>query len=186
MPLYRESFLFLINTPTPGLFWTGHTDLLIPAGGPVSAESLALGGGDLTNLPDLEELINGTAQRVEIVFSGVSPEAVAMATADAADVPGASCHIGRLEFDENWQLASAISWEWAGEAQKLSVNSDTGPEGRRRSISLVAAAGAATRSRSPFSYFTDADQRRDFPDDLFFSHVAGINAGTSRRWGPAD
>lgn len=184
MPAYRESFLFFVDTPEPALFWTGHTDLLVPADDVLNDDVLVPGGGDLLNLPDLEGLINGTAQRVEVTFSGVSARVLALATTEAPDVAGAQCYIGRIEFDEEWQLAGPVVWEWQGEAQKLSVSSDATTNGRQRSITLVVAAGDTTRSRAPFAFFTDADQRRDFPTDLFFSHVAGINAGTSRRWGP--
>lgn len=184
MALYRESFLFFVDTPEPALFWTGHSDLLVPADDVLPEPALVPGGGDLLSLPDLEGLINGTAQRVEVTFSGVSARTVALATTEAPDVAGALCHIGRLEFDAEWQLAGPVAWEWQGEAQRLTISSEGGSESRQRTITLAVAAGDTTRARSPFAFFTDADQRRDFPDDEFFSHVAGINAGTSRRWGP--
>ena len=185
MAIYRESFLFFVDTPEPALFWTGHTDLFVPDDDVLPAPVTIPGGGELVNLPDLEGLINGTAQRVEITFSGVSARTVALATSEAPDVAGAACFIGRLEFDEEWQLAGPVVWEWQGEAQKLTVGSEANGSGRQRSITLIVAAGDTTRSRAPFAFFTDADQRRDFPDDAFFSNVAGINGGTSRRWGPS-
>lgn len=185
MPIYRESFLFFVDTPDPAFFWTGHTDLIVPADDVLPDGAIVPGGGELLSLPDLEGLINGTAQRVEISFSGVSARTVALATTEAPDVAGAMCYIGRLEFDEEWQLAGPVVWEWQGEAQKLTVGSEASGSGRQRSITLIVAAGDTTRSRAPFAFFTDADQRRDFPTDMFFDHVGGINAGTSRRWGPA-
>ncbi len=186
MPAYRESFVFYIGTDEPGIFWTGHTDLLLAPDDILPAPAIALGGGELVNLPDLEALINGTAQRVEVTVSGVSGETIRFAKQEAAQVPGAPVHIGRVEFDDDWQLAGPVEWEWSGEGQKLTVASDPSDRGRRRTIVLQIAAGATTRSRAPFAFFTDADQRRDFPDDAIFSHVAGINAGTSRRWGPGE
>lgn len=185
MPQYRESFVFVVETPDPALFWTGHTDLLLPADDVLAAPTIVPGGGELLSLPDLEGLLNGIAQRVEITFSGVSARTVAFASAEALDVAGARCHIGRVEFDEEWQLSGPVEWEWTGEAQRLSVGGEPSSGGRQRSVTLVVAAGDTTRARAPFSFFTDADQRRDYPTDAFFSHVAGINAGTSRRWGPA-
>lgn len=184
MPQYRESFIFVIETDDPAIFWTGHTDLLLPADDVLDAPTIALGAGELIDLPDLEALINGIAQRVDVTLSGVSARTIALAKEEAPQVPGAAVWIGRIEFDEEWQQANPVEWEWTGEAQKLVVGSDPKANARVRQITLSVAAGDTTRSRAPFAFFTDADQRRDFPTDDFFSHVAGINAGTSRRWGP--
>lgn len=186
MPRYRESFVFFIDVPgDPALFWTGRTGLFLPADDVLPDPAVASGAGELVNLPDLEALINGTAQRLEVTLSGVNAETIALATEVAADIPGCPVYIGRVTFDEDWQIAEPVVWEWNGEGQKLTVGSDPQEGGRVRNIRFAMAAGDTTRSRAPFAFFTDADQRRDFPTDAFFSHVAGINAGTSRRWGPA-
>jgi hypothetical protein len=186
MPLYRESFIFRIETDEPATFWSGHTDLLLPDDDILPEPTIALGGGELLNIPDLEALINGTAQRLEISLSGVNDETIRLALEEAAQVPGAAVYIGRIRFDEDWQADGAVEWEWSGEGQKLTVGSDDAGGGKRvRTLTLSVAAGEVTRTRAPFAFFTDADQRRDFPDDAIFSHVAGINAGTSRRWGPS-
>lgn len=185
MPEYRESYVFYLGTDEPAVFWTGHTDLILPDDGVLDVPTLALGAGELVNLPDIEGLINGAAQRMEVTLSGVDSDTVALAAEEAAQVPGAAAYIGRIEFDADWQMIGTVTWEWSGVGEKLSINSNGEGDQRRRTISLSVAAGETTRNRSPFAFFTDADQRRDFPDDDFFTHVAGINAGTSRRWGPS-
>lgn len=185
MALHRESYIFRIATDEPALFWTGHAELLLPADAVLPEPALALGGGNLVNIPDLEQLLNGTAQRLEIQLSGVSDETIAFAQEEAAQVPGAPVHIGRIKFDEEWQQDGPVEWEWEGEGRNLTVGSEDGESGHQRTLTLRVAAGDTTRSRSPLAFFTDADQRRDFPDDDVFSHVAAINAGTSRRFGPS-
>jgi hypothetical protein len=185
MPAYRESFVFRLATDEPAIFWTGAGDLYLDADDVLPEPVLALGSGELLDLPDLEALINGVAQRVEIRVSGVSPETLRFAQEEADQVTGAAVHIGRIEFDEEWQIAGPVVWEWQGEAQKLTVGSDPAGEGRTRTITLHVAAGDKTRARAPFAFFTDADQRREYPTDAFFDHVGAINAGTSRRWGPS-
>lgn len=185
MALYRESFIFRLETDEPAMLWTGHGDLLLPPDDILPSATIALGGGDLVNLPDLEQLINGTAQRIEVTLSGVSERTVQLAAEEAREVSGASAYIGRIQFDEQWQQSGPVVWEWSGEGRGLVVGGDDGEGGRTRTITLKLGSGDTTRSRAPLAFFTDADQRRDFPTDAFFSHVAGINAGTSRRWGPA-
>lgn len=185
MALYRESFIFRLETPEPATFWTGNGDLMLPADAVLDEITLALGGGDLINLPDLEQLINGTAQRVEVTLSGVSQRTAVIASTEAASVSGSPAYIGRVQFDEDWQQQGAVVWEWAGEGRGLAVAGDEDGADRKRTLTLKLASGDTTRSRAPLAFFTDADQRRDFPDDAVFSHVAGINAGTSRRWGPS-
>ena len=148
------------------------------------ADVLVKGRGSLVNLPDLEQLINGVAQRLEIAVSGVSDEVLRYATEDALSVPGAAVHIGRISFDANLQQ-NPVVWEWRGVGQNLSIDGDDNGDGRTRSILLNVASGATTRSRAPLAFFTDSDQKRSLsPTDDIFSHVGAINAGTSRRWGP--
>lgn len=184
MPSYRESFVFYIETPDPALFWSGHGPLLLPADDVLTSPAFVGGAGELVDIPALEQLINGKAQRLDITLSGVNEATVALAAEEAATVPGCAVHIGRVEFDEAWQVV-AVDWEWTGEARGLSISSQGGTGNRLRAINLAVVAGDPTRRRPALAFFTDADQRYDFPDDAIFSNVAGINGGTSRRWGPA-
>lgn len=185
MAHYRESYIFRIETDEPGTVWSGEGDILLPADAVLPEPTLALGGGALVSIPDLDQLINGVAQRAEFVLSGVSAQTMRYAAEEADQVPGAPVYIGRIAFDEDWQPSGPVEWEWSGEGRKLSVEGRDATDRRERTLTLVVGAGDTTRSRSPIAFFTDADQRREFPDDDVFSHVAGLNAGTSRRFGPA-
>lgn len=184
MALYRESFVFRIETDIPATVWTGHGDLVLPADLVLAEPTVAMGGGHLLDVPDFDQLLNGTAQRLEIQLSGVDEETIALALDEAAQVPGAAVYIGRVEFDDSWQLTGPVAWEWSGTGVNLSVTSESTENGRTRGLTLVIASGDTTRRRASLSFFTDADQRRAFPTDAIFSHVGGITAGTSRRWGP--
>lgn len=186
MALYRESFVFRIATSPAVLFWSGFGDILLPADAVIGvAPATALGAGELISVPDFAQLINGLAERIEFTLSGVSEQTLAFAQEEAPEVEGARVDIGRIDFGEDWQLLGPVEWEWNGEARNLSVSSEPTPNGRSRSIILTVAAGDTTRSRAPLAFFTDADQRRRSSDDAIFDHVAAINSGTSRRWGPA-
>lgn len=186
MGLYREVYVFRIDTDPPAIFWSGFGDLTVPADSVIGGSpAVALGAGQLISVPDLTQLVNGTAERLDFMLSGVSEETIAFAQEEAADVAGARVDIGRMDLDEAYQQIGDVEWEWNGEARKLSVRSDGSGDQRTRTIALTVSAGDTRRSRAPMNFFTDADQRRRSPDDDVFTHVALINAGTSRRWGPS-
>lgn len=181
---YRESYVFHVAGDDPATLWSGHGDLLLPADDVLEAPTLASGGPELVSLPDIEMVLNGTAQRFDISVSGVSDRALQVAVENALTLSGSRAFIGRVTFDSDWQQMPVV-WEWEGEVRKVGVQGDATEDGRARSITITLAHGDTTRSRAPAAYFTDADQRRDYPTDAVFSNVAGINSGTSRRWGPA-
>lgn len=183
MAAYREAYLFRIETDDPASFWSGHGPLLLPADAVLSLATLFSGAGGLVDIPDLEQLINGKAQRMDITLSGVSQEAIIFATEEALQIPGAPIWIGRVQFDAAWQVET-VEWEWSGEGVNLTVDSDGSSGNRVRSLKLTVAAGETTRRRSPNAYFTASDQQRDYPSDTFFSNIGQISLGAVRRWGP--
>lgn len=180
MALYRESYVVRIASDPPALFWTGLGPLSLAADYVIPEDAIAVGAGELISIPEIEELINGTAQRLEFIMSGVSAHTVRLALEDAPSVEGATVDMGRIEFDQDWQQAGPIEWEYRFEARKLTVAREEG----RRTISLTIVQGDTKRSRVPMAFFTDADQRRRYPTDAIFSNVASISGGISRRWGP--
>lgn len=185
MASYRESIVVRIDCDPPALFWSGIGWLVIPADEVVPEQSVALGGGELVSVPDFQQLIGGTAERLDFTVSGVSPETVRLAIEDAESVRGARVDIGTVRFDRQWQLLT-VEWEQVFEARSLSVSrpQSDGAGNVTQSISLTIVQGSTTRSRAKVAFFTDADQRRRSSTDAIFSHVAGINIGTSRRFGP--
>jgi hypothetical protein len=177
------STLFRIASDPVARVWGGLTDLIIPADTVETAPALYLGGGELVDVPDLQMLLNGTAQRLDITISGVSPQALSLAQEDAASVDGALVHIGKVYFDDALQIDS-VEWLAVLFAGPLTVASEPSATGRSRSISLSIGTDFTQRSKAPLGYFTDADQRRRAPDDRIFDHVAGITSGTARSYGP--
>lgn len=186
--IYRESVLVHINCDPPALLWSGLGPLVIPDDAVIAGPMTALGGGELISVPDFQELIGGTAERLDFIVSGVSEDTVRFAIEDAETVRGARVDIGTIQFDRNdWSIES-VEWEGTFEARSLSVSRpQTGQDGQVvRSITLTIVQGSTTRARAKLAFFTDADQRRRSADDDIFSHVARINAGTSRRFGPSE
>lgn len=181
----RESYLLRIASDPPARVWSGVGNLEIPADIVEPAPAIYLGAGELLSAPDFQALINGVAERLEFTVSGVSAETVRLALEDAPSTKGAAVHLGRVDFDEDWQIIG-VEWEAVFRADTLTVDSQGGNGSRTRTITLSVGSGDTGRSYAPTAFFTDADQRRRSPTDAIFSHVGGISQGTSRRFGPAE
>jgi hypothetical protein len=177
----RQSILLRIASDPIARIWSGVGDLVIPADIVEASPALYLGGGALVNIPELEQVINGTANRLDITVSGVNTETVALAIEESASVKGAKVHVGNVYFDADWQIDD-VEWIAVLRADTLTP----ARQGSTRSITLSMGTDDTDRSRAPVAFWTDADQRRRSPTDRFFDHIAGISSGTSRRFGPSD
>ncbi|KQM37930.1 hypothetical protein [Sphingomonas sp. Leaf10] len=177
----NRNLIVRIATDPPARLWSGSGDLLLPADD-VETEDGAryLGGGELlSGLDELEQLINGRADRIDINVSGVTAATVKLALQDADDIKGAAVDIGVVTFDDLWQIVD-VEWQARYRADKLGIDR---PEGQR-SITLSMGSEDTGRSRTSNAYWTDAEQRRRSPTDRIFDRVSGINSGTSRDFGP--
>jgi hypothetical protein len=181
---YRESFVVYVACDPPALFWTGQGRLPLSADAVLPEDMIAVGAGRLINIPDFQQLINGTAERLTFGFSGVSDETLRLAFEEAPSVKGALVWLGRIDFGEDWQPLGPVEWEALFQAREMSISRQNQTGTAEQGITITLASGDTARSRAPNNFFTDADQRRKYPTDAIFSHVAGISQGTSRRWGP--
>lgn len=177
----KASLLLRIASEPPARAWSGHGDLIIPADIVESQPAKYLGGGELVNLPDLQQVINGIAARMDVVVSGVSAAILALAVSEAASVKGAPVHIGIVYFNDDLQIDEV---EWIGVLRADTLT--TASKDRTRSITLSIGTDFTDRSRAPIAFWTDADQRRRSPTDAIFDHVAGISTGTYRSFNPSD
>lgn len=181
----RESYLLRIASDPPARIWSGAGPLVIPADIVEREPAEYLGANELLNVPDFQHLINGVAERLEFTVSGVSSETLRLALEDAPSVRGAAVHLGRIDFGPDWQPLGPVEWEATFRADSLTVDSQGGNGQRKRTITLSVGSGDTGRSYAPQAFFTDADQRRRSPTDAFFSHIARLTGGTSRRFGPS-
>jgi hypothetical protein len=180
----NESFGLRIDAVPPARLWSGVGNLQIPADIVEDEPVVYMGAGAILNAPDFQQLINGTAERLEAQISGVSAEAIRLALEEGPSVRGAKVHFVRFDFNDDWQLIG-VEYEAVFRADKLSVESnDEEGGGRTRKLTLSIGTEDTNRSRAPLAYFTDQDQRRRSPTDRIFDHVSGISVGTSRRFGP--
>jgi len=189
MPTYREIHIVRIASDPPALFCSSVIPRDIPADDVIGPEpQTALGAGNLVNIPDFQQLINGVSESVEITVSSVSAQTLIFAIEESPSIYNARVDIGVMPCDSLWQQSGPVVWEFNGRAKTVSVVRGAADSQRipTRALTLTIEHGDTVRSRAPTAFFTDADQHRRSPTDDIFSHVAGINAGTSRRFAPAD
>ncbi|MEG3086185.1 hypothetical protein [Sphingomonas sp. PB4P5] len=185
MATYRRSILFRLGSDPAAYLWSGVGDLELPINALDGTPTIYRGAGALLDIPELEQLINGAADRIDISISGVSVEGIRLALEDAPSVKGASVHIGAAYFDKHWQLIE-VEWLALLRADTLLVAGQQTETGRSRTVTLSIGTDFTDRSRAPVAFFTDPDQRRRSSDDRIFDHVSGITQGTSRKFGPTD
>ena len=184
MASHRVSILFRLLCDPPVYLWSGDGDLNTAPDSlnPTGAEWR--GASELVSVPALKQLINGEADRIEVKFSGVTPAMVRMAHEDRDSVKGAQANIGLIEFDDEWQQDGPIKWQWSGIGGVIITESIENENGRQWTVSLSMASGDTLLSNSKIAFFTAADQVKVSPTDRFCDFVAGISAGTTRRFGP--
>lgn len=181
MPEYRESYLVRIAAVPVARIWSGIGNLTIPADAVESAPATYSGAGELLEVPNFQMLINGVAERLEFSVSGVSAEVLALAVQESESTKGASVHLGRADFDADWQLIG-VEWEAIFRADFITVKRGGGAS-PTRTISLSVGTADTGRSYAPSAFFTDAEQRLRSPTDRAFEYVSGITQGTTRRFG---
>lgn len=164
---------------------SGVNPIIIPADAVELAPARYLGGGQLVSLPDLNQLINGVADRVQVMVSGVTGSVLASFKAESPSLKGAAVHVGIAYQDDDWQITD-VEWLSVLRCDAPTIGSQAAQTGCTRSITLSIGTDFTDRSRAPLAFFTAADQARRSPDDQIFDHVSGITTGTSRPFGPSD
>ena len=185
MASHKISYVFRMECDPPVYLWTGYGPLETPADDFDVSGASWTGAGEIISIPAIRQLINGVAERISVPFSGVSAEALRMAIEDRVSVKDAPAMIGRVTFDDDWQIVDGIEWQWIGRGGVITTESVQGQNGQRQwNVSISFASGDVYRGNPNIIYYSMTEQQRRSSDDLFCSHVASINYGVTRRFGP--
>jgi hypothetical protein len=183
----RLVVLLRIGSDPPVRVWAGVGDLEIDADNvEMTAGAIYSGMGELSGLPVVQQVINGHADRVDFSVAGavLTQRMLEMASTEAASIRGAIANIGLMVLGGDLQPISPVDWLCDLECDVLGVAldgaADEGPA--IRSISVSAATVTSGRRRARSLLWTDPDQQRESPGDLFCSQVASYSAGTTRVW----
>lgn len=177
----RPAILFRLEASPMVRAWSGPGDLSIPADAIEPAGGLYEGVGALTDLPALQQLVNGAATRVDFQLSGVSDEIAELADADADSIRGASVFVGLLPLNEDWQPAAPVAWLWEGEADVARVEQRLDRDNAVNTIAVSVGSAFTGRRRPRFRTWTNTDQQRRSPGDRFCERVA-LYGNAAKTW----
>lgn len=158
--------------------WSGAGDFALPGDALDPDGGLYLGVGTLTNLPEIQSLINGSAERAEFTLSGVDATMAELFDGEADLIEGARLNLGILALGRDWQPVTPMNWLWEAEVDAATA----GEDGGRMTISLSAGTAMTDRRRLQALYYTGPDQRRRSADDAFCDRVALYTQETTARW----
>lgn len=167
-------FFYLGLSPTPLRLWGGVNDVPIGIPSVDSSGSVYLGAGGLMNIPDLELLINGIADRVDFYLSGTDPTFLATIAPAAPKVLGAQAIVGLAPLDVRFQPQTQIIGVWTGSADVMKMSGRPGADPTKPGTQTVAVScgtGDTSRSRPRLTAFSQSQQQVISPTDAFFSQI---------------
>ena len=139
------------------------------------------GFGELMNVPAVTQLVNGVADRVDFIISGVSRVALETAAIESDLVKGAAVDVGLGFFDERLAFVGLI-WMYHGEADVLTTTLDATSGTTARSIKLSVGSAMTGRRRSRQSVFSDFDQQTASPGDRICERIRRYAQGIILEW----
>jgi hypothetical protein len=180
----RAVFFRLATTPDPLRLWCGINDIPIGIDVIDEAGAVYLGAGRLLNVPDLEVLINGKADRVDFLLPGVTVENAARVAAAAPDVKGKALHIGVATLDDRYQPLTAITPVWYGLADlwRMRQPKTADLQAPTRTLVLSVGSGATGRARARRASYTSAQQKLVHPTDKFCDFTSRYTTLRETKW----
>lgn len=173
-------FLLIKSTEGPLRMWTGFGDFPLAPDAIDTTGGVYEGLGEFAAPPVVNQLLNGTAQRVTFSLSGVSAEILALVSADAETLRSAPVHLGFSNLDDAGAPQFDPVWLWEGESDTPQLARQ--PGGGPRTVSLSIGTAMTGRKRPEFAFFTAPDQRRRYPTDAGLDRVNSYSTRTTVRW----
>ena len=171
--------------PDPMRLWLGIND--IPAGIDAidpDTQQRYLGGGMLREVPNLEAVINGVADRADFQLSGIDPATAARVDLAAIDVRGKPFHVGITTLDDDHQPMSAIIPLITGRSSYVTEASPpvTGTDNPSVTWGLSVGFGVTTRDRQSQVLWSSVHHKAAHPGDLFCDGTARMERGVAPSW----
>lgn len=178
----RIGVFFRLMLDTPIRLWLGIGDCEAGIDATDGAGATYSGLGELRNVPAFQQMVNGTADRIDFKLSGVSQRVATMASTEATDVKGVALNIGLGVFDDDWQLIDNPVWLRRLIVDFLSVDFAQDGEGLLYTVGLSARSIFTGRRRPGLSFFTDAEQQSRSAGDKFCEHTTRYQQNVDKVW----
>lgn len=180
-------FLHIATEPEPTRVWLGVND--IPAGitsvDPSNQEKY-LGGGWLREIPSMEILLNGRAERADFILSGIKPGDVAHVDFDdlTPKLRGKKFRVGITTLDPHYQPMSDIIPLITGTVSHPTESSPTvtGQETPSVTLGLSVGFGSTTRDRPSQVLWSTPHHKAKYPTDEFCDQTARLERGSNPSW----
>lgn len=178
----RIGILFRLDVDPIARWWLGVGDFMAGINAFDALQAKYAGMGQLLDLPPLQQLINGVADRVSFRVSGVSRDTQVLASQSTDDIKGAALVIGIVLFGADWRQLGIPKWLWAGSADFVTLSQQNDNGQIVRTIDLSVGSLFTGRRRRAFSYFTDQDQQGRRPGDTFCERTVLYSSDTDKVW----
>lgn len=182
--IVRLAVFFYVETDPAIRIWSGNGWFDM---GPNTVDLTGgryLGAGQLLNVPEVNALINGVAERVEFGLAGaaITSRVVELADEEADTVRGCEAWIGLVGFNDQ-EIPTSLRWPWNGRCDSTQITyTANGLANPARSVSLSVGSLFTFRQRASLGYWVGPDQRRRSPDDRFCERVASLSVETQKLW----
>ena len=175
-----------LDTDTPVLLWLGFGNIEPGINVLDDTGETYHGFGEIASIPAVNQMINGAAERVDFVLSGVQGEVLQIAAQhDAERVKGKRVVVGFAVMNSAWHLVGPIHWIRFYTADYLALQQAPTRDPKDpviRTLTLSCGSLMTARRRPFLSYFTDQDQQRRFPGDRFCERTPLYGAGFNKTW----
>lgn len=178
----RIGVLFRLATDPIARWWLGVGDVRAGVNAYDEWGANYEGLGQLLDVPPLQQLINGVAERIVLRIEGVSAKTLALASDETQNVKGAALAIGFVLFGGDWRQLGIPKWLWRGAADFITLSQQS--EGGRiiRTIEVSIGSLFTGRRRRAFSYLTDQDQQGRHAGDKFCERTVLYSNSVEKVW----
>lgn len=133
------------------------------------------GAGVLGSIGDIEGAKGGQAPTTQFTLSGVDKDLISVGIASSEESKGRDLSVFCQHYDDSWQPLDGPYETFGGTMDTMKISA-TGIE--TRTVTLNAEGIFTARGYSPFSYFSDRDQKRLHPGDRGAEFVASMASKT--------
>ncbi|MBR0695943.1 hypothetical protein [Bradyrhizobium lablabi] len=176
---------FRLDTVPPVRLWLGFGNIA-PGINVLDPEGAVYAGfGALRDIPTINQLLNGSAERVEFALSGTDADILSLVSDDDVErVKGRRATVGFALMATDWSLLGQVHWcaFYVADYLELAQQPSDATQQIVRTVSLSCGSRFTGRRRPSLSYFSDQDQQRRFPGDLFCSLTKQYAHGFNKQW----